>query len=191
MHPIKLLCLTTIVSAFATTCFAQSGTTITDPMNRPVTVTRCVDETVMETQKRTTWKPLWQTEKRERRTTVLKPVTKTYDKVDKFTMLTPVTETKYREREIEETSYEEVTEMREERRVVQKPVVETEMREQAVPVRTKVTETQIRTENVTVMKPQDGYSNRSDARSRGRGPNRRELLSSSTSVSSSRSVHRS
>jgi len=153
MNWIKILCLASVVSTSATTCFAQSGATIVDPCDRPVTVTRYVDETVMETQKRTTWKPVYQTEKRERRTTVMKPVQKTYDKVEKYSVMTPVTETKYREREIEETTYEEVTEMREERRVVRKPVVETEMREQAVPVRTKVTETQIRTENVTVLKP--------------------------------------
>jgi hypothetical protein len=152
MHWIKLCCVASIVFASSPDCRAQSST-IVDQLDRPVTVTRYVDETVVESQKRTSWKPLWQTEKRERRTTVLKPVQKTYDRVEKFTVLTPVTETKYREREIEETTYEEVTEMREERRVVQKPVVETEMREQAVPVRTKVTETEIRTQNVTVMKP--------------------------------------
>lgn len=154
MNQIKLLCLATIVSASGSVGLAQTGSHVVDSIERrPVTVTRYVDETVMETQKRTSWKPVWQTEKRERRTTVMKPVQKTYDKVEKFTVLKPVTETKYREREIEETTYEEVTEMREERRVVQKPVIETEMREEAFPVRTKVTETEYRTENVTVMKP--------------------------------------
>ena len=154
MQWIKLFCLAAIVSASTSACLAQSSSTNVGSIDsRPTTVTRCVEETVMEVEKRTKWKPVWQTEKRERRTTVLKPVKKTYDRVEKFTVLTPVTETKYREREIEETTYEEVTEMREERRVVRKPVVETQMREQAVPVRTKVTETEIRTQNVTVMKP--------------------------------------
>ena len=154
MNQIKLICLATIVCASASAVSAQTITQNDNAVDRrPVTVTRYVDETVMETERRTSWKPVWQTEKRERRTTVMKPVQKTYDKVEKYSVMKPVTETKYREREIEETTYEEVTEMREERRVVQKPVIETEMREEAVPVRTKVTETEMRTENVTVMKP--------------------------------------
>jgi hypothetical protein len=154
MNRIKTVLLTAIALTSSSVVFAQTSPPRSDTLEqRPTTVTRYVDETIMETQQRTTWKPMWQTEKRERRTTVLKPVEKKYDKVEKFTVLKPVTETRYREREIEETTWEEVTEMREERRVVQKPVIETEMREQAVPVRTKVTETEYRTENVTLMKP--------------------------------------
>ena len=150
MHQIKLLCLTTIVFGISSVCFAQSSSR---SLSSFAPQSSTVPQTVIKTQQPSTWKPVWQTEKRERRTTVLRPVTKTYDKVEKFSMMTPVTETKYRERVIEETTYEDVTEMREERRVVQKPVVETEMREQAFPVRTKVTETELRTENVTVLKP--------------------------------------
>ncbi len=154
MNQIKLICVVAIIFATGSVGLAQTSTSDADCIEqRPVTVTRYVDETVMETEKRTRWKPIWQTAKRERRTTVMKPVEKKYDKVEQYTVMKPVTETKYREREIEETTYEEVTEMREERRIVQKPVIETEMREQAVPVRTKVTETELRTENVTVMKP--------------------------------------
>ena len=150
MHQTKLLCLATILSAFSSICVAQSSSRNLSSFAPQATTT---PQTVVNTQQQATWKPVWQTVKRERRTTVLKPVRKTYDKIEKFSVMKPVTETKYRERTIEETTYEDVTEMREERRVVQKPVVETEMREQAVPIRTKVTETEMRTENVTVFKP--------------------------------------
>ena len=150
MHQTKLLCLATILAASSSACLAQSSSRNLSSF-APQAIAS--PQTVTETQQQSTWKPLWQTVKRERRTTVLKPVQKTYDKVEKFSVMKPVTETKYRERTIEETTYEDVTEMREERRVVQKPVVETEMREQAVPVRTKITETEMRTENVTVLKP--------------------------------------
>ena len=62
-------------------------------------------------------------------------------------------ETSFRERQVEETTYETVTEMREQRYMVEKPVIETQMREERVVVRKPVTSTIMQTENVTTLKP--------------------------------------
>ncbi len=119
----------------------------------PVKVKRWSYDTVYETRRQTTYKPVWTTETKERRTTVLKPIHKTSTREERYTVKKPVTETKYRERTYEETVYETVTEMREERVIVEKPIVETEMREEKVIVRKPVTERLIRVENHTVYKP--------------------------------------
>ena len=119
----------------------------------PLTVTQYVDETVMETQTQTTYKPVWTRETRQRTTTVLKPTTKTSERVERFLVRRPVVETNYVEKEIEETSYQTFTELKKQRWLVEKPMIKTEYREQQCVVKKPVTRTYMQTENVTTLKP--------------------------------------
>jgi len=116
-----------------------------------VTTYREVMETQYETELQ--WKPVWTTERRERRYKVLKPVTETSTREERYTVLKPVTETGYREQTFEETTWQTTTEMRDEQVVEEKPVIETSYREEQIRVRKPVTETMMKSENVTVYRP--------------------------------------
>ena len=121
--------------------------------SQPVQYSQYVDETVMETRKLTTYKPVWTRETRQRVSYVLKPVTTTSQREERFLVRRPIVETNYIEQQVRETSYETVTEMKEQRWLVEKPVVETQYREQDYLVRKPVTRTYMETENLTSYQP--------------------------------------
>lgn len=119
----------------------------------PVKAWKWVEQKVTETTQKSRWVQEYDTEKLERTKVTYRPIEKTSERVEKYTELEPVTVTKYREKEIEETSYETAVEMREEKVLVKKPVVETVMREKEFKVREKVTEKSFEYKPVTTLKP--------------------------------------
>lgn len=121
--------------------------------DEPVQAWKWVEEKVMEKSQQSRWVQEYDTEKLERKSVTYRPVEKTSERIEKYTELEPVTVTKYREKEIEETSYETAVEMREETVVVKKPVVETVMRDKEFKVREKVTEESFEYKPMTTLKP--------------------------------------
>lgn len=119
----------------------------------PVKAWKWVEEKVMEKSQKSRWVQEYDTEKLERKSVTYRPVEKTSERIEKYTELEPVTVTKYREKEIEETSFETAVEMREEKVLVKKPVIETVMRDKEFKVREKVTEESFEYKPVTKLKP--------------------------------------
>jgi len=119
----------------------------------PVKAWKWVEQQVTETTQESRWVQEYDTEKLERTSVSYRPIEKTSERIEKYTELEPVTVTKYREKEIEETSYETAVEMREEKVLVQKPVIETVMREKEFNVREKVTEESFEYKPITILKP--------------------------------------
>ena len=119
----------------------------------PVKAWKWVEQEVMETSQKSRWVQEYDTEKLERTSVSYRPVEKTSERIEKYKELEPVTVTKYREKEIEETSYETAVEMRDETVLVKKPVIETQMREKEFTVREKVTEDSFEFKPITTLKP--------------------------------------
>lgn len=120
---------------------------------KPVTVTKWVNETVMEKQTVTSQKLEWQSETRQRYKTEYKPVRKTGEREERTVVRKPVVETRFRKKETRQTTYETITEMRDEQYTVRKPVIETQMREETVTVRKPVTEQLIEVQRTTSYRP--------------------------------------
>jgi hypothetical protein len=120
---------------------------------QPVKAWKWVEQEVTETTEKSRWVQEYDTEKLERKSVSYRPIEKTSERIEKYTELEPVTVTKYREKEIEETSFETAVEMREETVIVKKPVVETVMREKQFKVREKVTEESFEYKPTTTLKP--------------------------------------
>lgn len=135
-----------------TTCVVQAQSSSSSPAtaNGPVTYKtydqtfyreqsvqgwKWVEEEVMETSQKNRWVQQYDTETLEKTSVSYRPIEKTSERIEKYTELQPVTVTKFREKKIEETSFETDIEMREETVVVKKPVVETVMRDQPFTVR--------------------------------------------------------
>jgi len=118
----------------------------------PVKAWKWVEQKVTETTQKSRWVQEYDTEKLERTSVSYRPIEKTSQRIEKYTELEPVTVTKYREKEIEETSYETAVELREETVIVKKPVVETVMREKEFSVREKVTEESFEFKPITTLK---------------------------------------
>ena len=119
----------------------------------PVKAWKWVEQKVTEKTQKSRWVQEYDTQKLERKKISYRPIEKTSERIEKYTELEPVTVTKYREKEIEETSFETAVEMREETVIVKKPVVETVMREKEFKVREKVTEESFEYKPTTTLKP--------------------------------------
>ena len=135
------------------TCVTYKLVPHTSYKKQPTTLSGLVNDTVMETKRITTYKPVWTRETRQRTSTVLKPIIKTSERVERYLVRRPIVETSYREKQVEETSYETVTEYKEERYLIERPIVETQMREEKYLVRKPVSTTMMQTENVTTLRP--------------------------------------
>ena len=148
-----ILCAAPVLEAQTTGPITYKTYDQTFYREQPVKAWKWVEQNVTETTQKSRWVQEYDTEKLERTKVTYRPIEKTSERIEKYTELEPVTVTKYREQEIEETSYETAVEMREETVLVMKPVVETVMRDKEFKVREKVTEESFEYKPTTTLKP--------------------------------------
>ncbi|WP_158265154.1 hypothetical protein [Blastopirellula marina] len=121
--------------------------------DQPVTVRRLEYRKVEIPREVTTYRPVWETEMRERRFTVAKPITETSEREERFRVMKPVWEEEIRDQSFNQVRYVEETEMRERRTTVLRPVCETTFVEQQVRVQRPVTETVMQTQTTVQYTP--------------------------------------
>ncbi len=123
----------------------------------PTTTYKVVCETVYDEQKVVRYKPVWETEIRQRPYTVSRQVPETAMKVERYKVRVPVTDVEIRDYSYERVRYVPETAMKDEISYVMRPVCRTYEKDEVYTVSRPVQETCMQTRQVTVNKQVTSY----------------------------------